>query len=183
TPTRQSLVYLPFFVYVIAQSLNQIKEKYILIGMGVYLSVFLYFLPGFLKERQDKIDAPKLTQTIRQYNPDLIIGYDYTLHANLFKEIRTRYNYFDTENLILNKSAVSYKTIAFLSTRKPLDQYSFQQSQILWNNKTTGAKSWSNTYNQYKTIYEIISTSDIEIEPNNWNTNGRNNLFFYILSL
>jgi hypothetical protein len=181
TPTRQALIYLPFFSYVIAQGMPELRKKYLAGILFIYTGLFLFFFPGFIRERQDKIKEAELTSLIKQYEPDLIIGYSYTLNGNLLSVIKNNYNYLDSENLILHKPP-QYKTLAFLSTRHKLDENFFINSQRLWNNKQN-KPLWTTNYAQYKVIYQKISTSNIEIEPNYWNHNGSNNLFFYILSL
>jgi hypothetical protein len=184
TPMRQALVYLPFFIYVIVQSIPELKKGFFLIIAGSYLSIFLIFFPGFVTERQDKINQPQLVQIIGQYNPDLIIGYNFSPNTALFKEIRHRYNYLDSDNLFQNKPLSVYKNLIFLSVRaQELNSDFFNQHQEIWNTRQTKYPPWQNDYAEYKVVYQQISTSNTELEPNNWNTLGGNNLFFYVLQL
>jgi hypothetical protein len=181
TPTRQALVYLPLLIYLIAHGLPEFKTKTLLSGLLIYLGIFFCFFPGFVQERQDKINETELTRVLEQYNPDLIIAYGYTRNLALFRAVKQKFNYFEQENLFLNRP-LRYKTLVMASTQYPLNQDWFYTSQELWNQKNL-KPVWRNTFGQYKIIYQKISTSNIEIEPNNWNTNGSNNLFFYVLTL
>jgi hypothetical protein len=181
TPTRQALVYLPLFIYLIANGLPELKTKTLLPGLSIYLGIFLIFFPGFVRERQDKINEIELPRILEQYNPDLIIAYGYTRNLALFRTVKQNFNYFEQENIFLNQP-IRYKTLAMVSTQYPLNRDWFQTSQTLWNQNNL-KPIWQQDFSQYKIIYQKVSTSDVEIEPNNWNTNGSNNLFFYILAL
>jgi hypothetical protein len=185
TPTRQSLVYLPIFVYLISQGAGLIQKKYLLSGLIIiYLGIFLRYFPGFVQERRDPINEPELTQIIEQYSPSLIAGYHNTMHGALFKTIRAKYNYIDTDhNIFVNRPTADYKTVAFISTwGTELDAEHFAKAQYYWNSQNSQARPWQTPYARYKIIYQKIITSNIEHEPNYWNTNGTNNLFFYILA-
>ncbi|GBR75519.1 hypothetical protein NO2_0186 [Candidatus Termititenax persephonae] len=184
TPTRQSLVYLPLFIYPIAQSISELKLKdsIIYLLLLVYTGIFLYFFPGFVQDRRDPINEKELLKIIETYQPNLIAGYEHSLHLAMFPQVRRQYNYVDGDhNIFLNQPTRNYKTVLFYSTWEELNETHFNISQQIWNAGTN--QRWETPYNQYKVIYEKISTTNIEHEPNYWNTNGTNNLFFYILQL
>jgi hypothetical protein len=185
TPTRQSLAYLPLLIYILAQSFSSWRNRKIVYSaMLVYLSVFLYFFPGFVRERQDKVNEPELTAILKQYNPDLVVCYNTTIHGTLFPMLRQDYNYIDTDHhLYLNKPLNNYQTVVFFSTWEDLTSGNFTKHQELWNKDNPEQDPWLQTYEQYKIIYQKILTSNIEHEPNNWNSNGKNNLFLYVLVL
>ena len=183
SPSRQTLVYLPLFIYVIANGLPELNKKYLYGILILYLGIFFLFFPSFIQERQDKIQETKLNKILSQYQPDLIIGYDFSTQPALLPIIRKNYNYLDSDNLFENKPLTDYKTVLFFSTRSPLEKYHFQNSQESWNNRQTGNKSWTQNYNDYKIIHEKILTSNIGLEPNNWVHLGKNELFLYILTL
>ncbi|GBR75517.1 hypothetical protein NO2_0184 [Candidatus Termititenax persephonae] len=181
TPTRNALVYLPLFIYVIAQSLPELKTKTLAYLLSAYTGIFLFFFPSFLRGRQTPLNEKELVKIIEHYQPYLIGEYD-NVNAPLLKNIRQKYKYADRVNYLPNRPA-DFQTIAFLDTYAPLDEQKFQYCQDFWNEKKLSVPPWTNTYAQYEVVYEKISTSSIELEPNNWNSNGTNNLFFYVLKL
>jgi hypothetical protein len=182
TPTRQALVYLPLFIYICAQGLPDIRKKYLTTLLIVYVGVFLYFLPGLARERRDPLNEQELSALVQKHNPDLIAGYDFTPHAALWREVRKR-NYLDQDNLFQNEAVQKYDTLVFIGTRHELNEQYFQKIQDIWNNRSFNNARWDIAYNRYKITYQKIITSNIELEPNNWNSNGTNNLFFYILKI
>jgi hypothetical protein len=172
-------MYLPLCVYVITQGWNSLSPKLLYVFPAIYLAVFLYFFPGFVRERRDPVNEQELTKLIQLYKPAVIIEPD-TLLAALLPEVRKNYVHYET---IYINSAADLRTIAFLSTRSTPNALSYIQNQKLYNAKQQPLQPWQDSYDSYKIIYAQTRTSNIELEPNNWNSNGTNNLFFYILQL
>jgi hypothetical protein len=183
TPTRQALVYLPLFIYICAQGLPDFKKSGLTALLLAYAGIFLFFFPAVVRERRDPLNEQELSGVIRQFAPDLIAGYDFTPHAALWREVRDNHNYLDQDNLFQRGAVNQYNTLIFLGTRHELDAQHFQKIQSVWNARSSGNARWDTAYSQYETVYQKIITSNIELEPNNWNSNGTNNLFFYVLAL
>lgn len=192
-PTRISLIYLPIFILFITEGLVGALRR-IFKNEKIFLLVFFSFLvfiplmffnyyPHLIKERQDHVQEKQLDTLVKKYNVDTIIAYNYSLNINLMRKIRNRVNYYEEDIVVPSKQqkSWSYKTILFFSTRSRFDKNVFENMRARINRDALTKGSFIYNFYNYKVIYRQEIISPIEIEFNNINKNGSNNLFITIV--
>ena len=183
SPTRHSLILLPFFVIYSSYGFVCLIEKYITskerLNLIVIISVFFYAGYFYIRsdneitKRRDAFSEQEFVGIIARYNVDFVIGVDWTANHLFTRMVRDSFVYGRISNSILNVSdyavirkqlvARSKKRVLFFSHRNEIDLDRF----CLKNNSVS--------------VYSIMRNSSTEICPTNRTLNGTNSLYYKVV--
>ncbi len=193
SPTRHSLILLPFFAFLIGEGWGRPKalafiRRGHLACLGLFSLLFLAGLPGILQERKDPFDENRLAELFTRHQVGSVITADYTQQVSLMRKIYENFNYYESETMwapFKVRSVPPHQTLAFLNHRVPFDENLFKTMQTkinlyhLINNRPQFVIRGS--LNDYKIIYKEEKKSDTEIDFSNRTQNGSNNFHLTIL--
>ncbi len=201
SPTRHSLILLPFFAVVAAEGWNSLLgilkpfsrvrswARFAHIPLiGFILIMFGVSFPRFLSERKDPFDEKEIEQKLSEFNVDTVIATGWTWNLSLMKNVWEKYSYFEEEFRIApsyRTHPVPFKTIAFISHRNTLNPGIFEAMKYRINLHSLtageGGGLWTSTPEDYRMVYSKEIVSDVEIDFSKRTQNGTNSFFFYIL--
>lgn len=119
SPTRHSLILLPFFCVVIGEGADRLFSRlkaYPFILSGAILAVFLFFYPAMAQERHDAFNESEILALIEKYNIRGIFTGQYADHLDLMKSVEPYIKGIDAGALPDNPAWISHSgPVDFLS--------------------------------------------------------------------
>lgn len=201
SPTRHSLILLPFFAVLTAEGWNFLTRllKQLSWGgswrrfahiplTGFILVMFWMNFPNFLTERKDPFDETQIESKLSEFNVDTVITTGWTWNLSFMKSVAKRFNCFDDQVVtptVYHPRPVPHKTIAFISHRNKLssDLFESMKAKINLYLLSTGKADalWTATPANYQLIFYKEIDSDVEVDFSSKTKNGTNGFYFYIL--
>ncbi len=201
SPTRHSLIALPYMVFLCAEGWILILDRLHKTGkelgqrfatiplLGLIIVGFFYFFPQRVQERKDPFNEEKICSVLQHFQTDALFTTSFTQNPAIMPSVLKTVNYFENETPESNYSphtSPPFKTIAFIGHRDKLTPEIFN----LWKYKTKVLlmlrhqpyfMAFGNP-EDYKMIYREEKDSDIEIDPSQRTRNGTNSFYFYVLT-
>lgn len=201
SPTRHSLILLPFFAVTAAEGWNfllwlfktlpgspMIRRFGHLPLAGFILVMFLASFPQFLAQRKDPFDEREIERKLSEFDVDTVYASGWTWNLGLMKGVREKFNCFEAEVMrppSYHSRPIPHRTIAFISQRNKLslELFTIMRHHLNLYNFMKGrqAEVLNADAGDYELIYSQEIASDVEIEFSSRTRNGSNGFFFYIL--
>jgi hypothetical protein len=194
SPTRITLIYLPVILFFVSDGVasfltnifknDENKKLLTLLILIVFMSFgFFYYYPQQIVQRLDPINEKDFQKLVAEYKLDTIIAYDYSLNVNLMRSVRPYVNYYEEDIPIYSQyqKGWAFKRIMFFSTRTKFDKAVFDNMRAMINADPELKNKFKYRYNDYKIVFRRDINSDTEIEINNKNKNGSNNLYLTVV--
>ena len=195
SPTRHSLVLLPFMAILIAEGWNyawiqRLFPKAARLGpaitAGIWLLFFALYFPSVIAQRQDPFQRDDILPVLEEFGVDTLLASDWTWNIGAMQGFE-KYNLFEEGMPPVWRKAGNppYSTLAYLSHRTPLTEREFIRVKDIHNQyyflmrrmNLLLFKHWQD----YALIYRREIKSDSEVDFLNKTKNGSNNLYFYVL--
>ncbi|SFC17345.1 hypothetical protein SAMN05421780_103158 [Flexibacter flexilis DSM 6793] len=176
SPTRHSLILQPLFVVGAVDGLikllsiikNDLVKQYLPIGfVALHLVLFGVYMVQNQQERTEAFDAPKILALLEKHQVKDVVTRLYTYNLEILGWKRCE----STEDLEKTNSNKLPTIFGFLSTRTPLKQ---------WEEATPHDKEVVAQAEVLEKI-EVYSSTQVEYLP--LTSNGKNEVFFYVLRL
>lgn len=188
TPCRLSLIYLPFIVYVMTQSILLVTKEFWQTLLVWLFTLVIMALFGFsyhheMQQRTDVLSEKLFTQLIQKYQVDTVVAYNLSLQFNLMKKVMPLVNYYEEDYAISSprKRRWVYSTVLFFSTRQPYSAMVYRDMQNRINGEEQIKQKWNSPESAYKKIYAYAVDSPVEIEYTRDTVNGSNDVYITIV--
>jgi len=211
SPTRHSLVLLPFMAMTIAEGFGYLFER---LGRGneakwmtiekragstaavFALCLFLSGFGGFLEKRRDPFNEKEIASVVKRFDADMLIRVDYTLQPVFMKSLSEWFSFREEgwpTHELLYKRGPENDTLVWLSHRWKLTEENFEKARIELNTfimasnvkrYLTGRKSVpiiEPHFRDYQIVFKEEKDSDVQIDFSRRTRNGSNNFYFYVL--
>jgi hypothetical protein len=195
SPTRHSLILLPFIViticqgsYVICDRIQRMTKslRYMHSITSVVLSVFvittfIYHIGEFKNARNDRFDESEIENILQQQAVDSIILFGCAYNLILMNSINNKYPIFYgcgdywKSNAYADNYKISGTRIAFVSMGSEMTQKNFQHLTFI-SNERVGMNIFNNTFQNHKLIFSKKKPSGSQMEFSN-RTNSQSNGF------
>lgn len=201
SPTRHSLILLPFFAVLTAEGWNFLARllKRLSWGgswrrfahiplIGFILVMFWMNFHSFLAERKDPFDETQIESKLSEFDVDTVMTTGWTWNLSFMKSVREQFNCFDDQVVApptYRERPIPHKTIAFISHRNKLNPALFEDMKLKINLYLLAAGRTDDLLTaqaaDYRLIYYREIDSDTEVDFSSKTKNGTNGFYFYIL--
>lgn len=201
SPTRHSLILLPFFAVLTAEGWNFLSRlfkrfpwgcswrRFAHIPLtGFILVMFWISFPQFLAERKDPFDEAQIESKLSEFDVDTVMTTGWTWNLSFMESVREQFNCFDDAVVaphVYHLRPVPHRTIAFISHRNKLNPALFEDMKVkinlylLANGRSEDLLTAEAS--DYRLIYYKEINSKAEVDFSNRTQNGTNGFYFYIL--
>lgn len=151
SPTRHSLILLPFIAVTVAEGMAYPVDKWrlwqqrwrggrrlsciVLASCALIITIlFCRHYPQFLNERRDPFNEVELTTLLKEYQVDTVIPALWALQVEMLKGVRDEYDYYGKKVIrgfkeygLITNGPAPYKRIAWISHRQKITPILFEQ--------------------------------------------------------
>lgn len=209
SPTRHSLVLLPFMAVTIAEGFAFTADrlgasaKALRLERGAAaifslaaLLLFLFNYGTFLEERKDPFDEEETARIIREYDAGMLMRVEHTLQPVFMRSVTEHFGFWEegwpSHELFVRRGAKD-GNLVWISHRWKLNEANFEKARTQLNTfiiasnvnrYLTGRKSLpviEPHFGDYEVIYSQEKESEVQIDYSRRTRNGSNNLYIYVL--
>lgn len=195
SPTRHTLVLVPFYVWLIVEGLSwlfsKIKKSQWVYGFDIFLSLVIsgsFFLayPQFKAGREDPISEEFIAEIVDEYDIQTIIVKHALLHPLLMPELRKDIAFISSLQAvpgassnyvgIRNQEKIGNERLLIMTNHTPITDKFLNRLLTVVNHDLDLNHYFDESPKAYKTLFEYNILSDVEISSSNRTQNYVNGI-------